>query len=86
MVVSIYISFLMLLTAMILALYRLLLGPSINDRIAAMDLIASIVMGFIIVYSILLQKEVYFDVVMIISLVSFIGTIGVSTYLKQKHD
>ena len=79
------ISFSLLLGAMILAFARLLKGPSINDRIAAMDLIASVVMGFVLVYSILINQSVYFDIPVIISLISFIGTIAVSTYLKHKN-
>ena len=80
-----FISFSFLLAAMILAFVRLLKGPSVNDRIAAMDLIASVIMGFILVYSVLINNAVYFDIPVIISLISFIGTVAVSTYLKQKN-
>lgn len=75
----------LLLAALVLAFVRLIKGPSVNDRIAAMDLIASVVMGFILVYSVLVNNAVYFDAAMIISLISFIGTIAISTYLKQKQ-
>lgn len=80
-----YIAFTFLMTAMIITLIRLFKGPSVNDRIAAMDLIASIIMGVILVYSVLINNAMYFDVPVIISLISFIGTIAVSTYLKQKN-
>lgn len=79
------ISFSMLLLALIIAFIRLYNGPTVNDRITALDLIASIVMGFILVYSVLIRKALYFDIAVIISLVSFIGTIAISTYLKQKR-
>lgn len=82
--IAIYSSFAMLLVALTFALFRLVKGPSINDRIAAMDLIASITVGFIIIYSLLVRKALYFDLVIIISLISFIGTVAVSTYLKRK--
>lgn len=80
------IAFAMLLTALGLAFARLLKGPSINDRIAAMDVIAVIVMGFILVYSVLVKNSIYFDIPIIISLISFIGTVAVSTYLKHRYD
>ncbi|HSM46626.1 MAG TPA: monovalent cation/H+ antiporter complex subunit F [Draconibacterium sp.] len=83
--IVLYIAFAFLMTAMIITLVRLLKGPSINDRIAAMDLIASIIMGVILVYSVLINNAMYFDVPLVISLISFIGTIAVSTYLKQKN-
>jgi multicomponent Na+:H+ antiporter subunit F len=80
------ISFSMLLLALIIAFIRLYIGPTVNDRITALDLIASIVMGFILVYSVVIGKALYFDIAIIISLVSFIGTIAISTYLKQKNE
>ncbi len=83
--IVLYIAFTFLMMAMIITLFRLLKGPSINDRIAAMDLISSIIMGVILVYAVLIQNAIYFDVPLIISLISFIGTIAVSTYLKQKN-
>jgi multicomponent Na+:H+ antiporter subunit F len=83
--IVLYIAFAFLMTAMIITLFRLLKGSSVNDRIAAMDLIASIIMGIILVYSVLINNAMYFDVPLVISLISFIGTIAVSTYLKQKN-
>jgi multicomponent Na+:H+ antiporter subunit F len=79
------IAFSMLLAALVLAFARLLKGPSINDRIAAMDLIAAVVMGFVLVYSVMINKSIYFDIPVIISLISFIGTVAVSTYLKHRY-
>ena len=83
--IVLYTAFAFLMVSMILTLIRLLKGPSVNDRIAAMDLISSIIMGIILVYALLIQNAIYFDVPVIISLISFIGTIAVSTYLKQKN-
>lgn len=74
----------MLLLAFVLAFVRMLKGPEMSDRIAAMDLISSVTMAFVLSYSILVNKAIYFDIVIVISLISFIGTVAVSTYLKQK--
>ena len=79
-------AFAMLLASLILAFIRLMRGPSINDRIAAMDVIAVVVMAFILVYSMLIGNSLYFDIPVIISLISFIGTVAVSTYLKHRYD
>lgn len=73
-----------LLLALLLAFYRLVAGPHVNDRIVALDLMASIVMGFILVYSVMIKKAIYFDIAVVISLISFMGTIGISTYLRLK--
>lgn len=82
--IAIVAGFAMLLLAFILVFIRLAKGPDVSNRIAAMDFVASIVMAFILLYSIIIDQPMYFDIVIIISLISFIGTIGISTYLKQK--
>ena len=82
--IALLLIFGMLLLAFILAFIRMLKGPEITDRIVAMDMIASVTMAFILSYSILVNKAIYFDIVIVISLISFIGTVAVSTYLKQK--
>lgn len=84
--IVLFIAFSMLLAALVFAFVRLLKGPSVNDRIAAMDVIASVVMGFVLVYSVVINKSIYFDIPVIISLISFFGTVAVSTYLKHKNE
>ena len=79
-------SFSFLIVAFILAFVRLLLGQGIYNRIAAMDLIASIVIGFVLVYAVFIQMGLYIDVAVIISLVAFLGTVAVSIYLKNNTN
>lgn len=78
------VTFTMLLVAFALAFARVVKGPSARDRIVALDLIASVTMGFILTYSVVINNAIYFDIVIVISLISFIGTVAISTYLKQK--
>ena len=77
-------SFSALLMALVITLFRLVRGPSSSDRIISLDLVASVVMGFILLYSVLVNKGIYFDIAIVISLISFIGTVSVSIYLRQK--
>jgi len=78
-------SFTALLTALVLALIRLIRGPETGSMIIAMDLIASIVMGYILLYSVVVNKVLYFDIAIVISLISFMGTVAISIYLKQNR-
>jgi len=78
-------SFAALLAALVLALIRLIRGRETGSMIIAMDLIASIVMGYILLYSVVVNKVLYFDIAIVISLISFMGTVAISIYLKQKQ-
>lgn len=75
----------MLTAAMMLALYRLAKGPTLPDRIVALDLIASLTIGFTIVFAIYTQQVRYLDIAAIVALVIFIGTVAYATYLKKKY-
>jgi len=79
-----YLAFGFLLMALLFAFFRIVRGPSVNDRVAALDLCAAIIMGFVLVYSIVVKKAIYFDIAIVISLISFIGTVAISTYLRSK--
>lgn len=79
-----YIAFGFLLVALAVTLFRLIKGPTTGDRIVALDLVGFITMGFVLVYSALINNAIYFDIPVIISMVSFIGTVAISTYLKEK--
>lgn len=82
---ALLLSFAIMLLALVFALYRLIKGPTVHDRIAAMDLIAVITMAFILLYSVMIKNPLYFDIVILISLIAFMGTIAVSAYFKQKR-
>lgn len=75
----------MLGLALLLALFRLFKGPTMPDRIVALDLIAALSMGFAIVYAISTSQVRYLDITAIVALVVFIGTVAFATYLKQKY-
>jgi len=83
--IAVIIGFVFMMLAFLLALIRLIKGPSMYDRIAAMDLMASITLGFILLYSVMIQNGLYIDIAVVISLISFIGTVAISTYLKIKY-
>ena len=82
--IAFIIAFSALLLAQVFAVIRLIRGPRHANMIVALDLIASIVMGYILLYTVFTNKHVYFDIAIVISLISFMGTVAISIYLKQK--
>lgn len=78
-------SLIMISLGILLALFRLMKGPTLPDRIVALDLIAALSMGFAIVYAVSTSQVRYLDITAIVALVAFIGTVAYSTYLKKKY-
>lgn len=77
---------LVLALAMGLCFIRLLRGPSLADRVVALDQIAVHTVALAAVYSISVEQVVFLDVALVAALVSFLGTTAFARYLEQGRD
>ncbi|MBW3635244.1 MAG: cation:proton antiporter [Armatimonadetes bacterium] len=73
----------MLCVALFLAFWRLLRGPSLPDRVVALDLIALLSVGFIAIYDIVTNDTVFLDVAIVLGLVAFLGTVAFARYVER---
>ncbi|WP_299026378.1 monovalent cation/H+ antiporter complex subunit F [uncultured Thermanaerothrix sp.] len=73
-----------LTAGMILTFVRLLRGPSLPDRIVALDLIVTLLIGIIATYAILNNQPAFLDVAIILALVSFLGTVAFAYYIERR--
>jgi multicomponent Na+:H+ antiporter subunit F len=64
-------------------MYRLLKGPSVTDRIAALDTIGVILLSMIAVICMLLKTQNYFDIILLIGILTFIGTTAFARYIER---
>lgn len=78
------IVFVMLTAALALAFLRLVLGPSLPDRVVALDLIAVIAVGLITVYAIDLDQRVFLEVGVVVALIAFLGTVAFAQYVERR--
>jgi multicomponent Na+:H+ antiporter subunit F len=72
--------------AIVLAFVRLLRGPSLADRVIALDLMTAIGMGMIAAYGISADQPVFIDVAIVLTLVSFVGTIAFASYMERSKS
>ena len=75
-----------LVVSIFVALIRLIIGPSLPDRVVALDLISTLVIGIVAVDIVLSGQVVLLSVVMVLALVSFLGTIAFAHYLERKYS
>jgi multicomponent K+:H+ antiporter subunit F len=69
--------------AMILALVRLLRGPSAQDRVLAFDSLSISAMLTLLISGIHSASTVYFDVALLLALFGFIGTMVLAKFLLR---
>ena len=73
----------MVLAAMLLAIYRLLRGPSVGDRILALDTLYVNSVALLVLIGIHLDTVLYFEAALVIAMMGFIGTLALSKYLLR---
>ncbi len=77
---------LVLAVALILAIVRLIEGPSLPDRVVALDLMTTIAVSIIALYSLITGETVYLDTALMLALIAFLGTIGFARYIARRAE
>lgn len=70
--------------ATVLCFYRLILGPTLPDRVVALELIANLLTASLMLHGIAGPAPNSIRVALVLALVNFVGTIGFSVYVKRK--
>ena len=69
--------------AALLSLYRLMRGPSAQDRVLALDLIYLLAMLAILALGIRNASSMYFEAALLISITSFVSSAAMSKFLLR---
>ena len=74
--------FLALLLCSIMAMIRIIRGPTAPDRIVGLDTINTIVIVLMVVFGAAFNEVIYIDVAIVYALLSFISTLFIAKYLE----
>jgi multicomponent Na+:H+ antiporter subunit F len=69
--------------ALLVAFVRLVKGPTLPDRIVAIDLFGMLVVGLIVVLAGSSGVRATLDAAIVIALVGFLGTVAYATYVER---
>lgn len=78
------IAFGILLVSMGIAFWRLVKGPTLPDRVIALDLLANLSIGMIFTLVIYTKQKIYLDAAVFIALIVFMGNVAISRFLKRR--
>ena len=73
------------LVTMALALFRAIRGPTIYDRILAVNAFGTLTVVLIAVHGFLAGRPEFLDIALVYALINFIATIAVTKYVKFSH-
>ncbi|WP_420393174.1 cation:proton antiporter [Acuticoccus sp.] len=79
-------SFVMLSASFVLIIVRIVRGPSLPDRILALDLLVMVAVGFIAAFGIRTGFSIYVDIAIALGLVGFLSTVALARFVLRRGD
>ena len=71
--------------ALLLTLIRLGRGPTLADRVVALDLLGTLGISVVAVVALATRNAVYIDVAIVRALLAFLGTVAFAAYLERSR-
>ena len=81
--IALWVSFAMLLAALLLNCIALWRGPDLPDRVVALDTLYINAVALLIVFGIQQQTQLYFEAALLIALLGFLGTVAFCKYMLR---
>jgi multicomponent Na+:H+ antiporter subunit F len=78
-----HIALVFMVLSMIPCIYRIIVGPTIPDRVVALDAMTTVIVVTLGVISYVQESIFFLDVALALSIISFIGTVTISRYLDE---
>jgi multicomponent Na+:H+ antiporter subunit F len=79
-------ALLALALSLLVTFYRIVRGPSLMDRVVALELVASLVAGIVAVFAIGTDEPALLDVAIALALVAFISAVAFARYAERARQ
>lgn len=80
---ALVITVLCLIVALLLTVYRLLRGPTLADRVVALDLISMLLVVFLVVFKFVSGIDAYMYAAISLALIAFLATVAFAHYIDR---
>ncbi len=77
-----YICCIIVLAAIVLGTIRAVLGPTVGDRIVAVDALTTITTVLMVLLGVIYGRAIFLDVALVYAILAFMGVIIVARYLE----
>jgi multicomponent Na+:H+ antiporter subunit F len=78
------VTFVVLSLAIALSFVRVVKGPSLPDRVVALDLIAVLAVAFTALYAIFSGESRFLDVAIALALIAFLSTLAFARFFERR--
>jgi len=81
--IAVIIAFAAVAIAQMMSMVRLVIGPSVGDRILALDTMVINAIGLIVLMGISQGSTIFFEVSLIIAMLGFVSTVAFSRFVMR---
>jgi len=74
----------LLIIFMLICLFHLIAGPTVPDRVVALDTINTLVVAGMILLGAAFEEVIYIDVAIVYALLSYIATLYIAKYIERR--
>ena len=74
----------LVILGMALGFVRMVLGPTLPDRVVGLDMLTVLMVAFAAAYAIAVEKTAFLDVAIVLALVGFLGTVAFARYADRR--
>lgn len=78
------VALVMLGLAMLITVVRIIIGPTLGDRVLALDMLTVIAMGFVGTVALRTGLMLYLDIAIALALLGFLATIALARYILSR--
>ena len=75
-------TLMLLIISIVVALVRVVFGPTVPDRVVGLDTINTIVIASMVIFGAASKEVIYIDVAIVYALLSFVSTLFIAKYLE----
>ena len=79
-------AFALVVLALVLGFVRLVRGPSLPDRVVALDMMTVALVAFCALGAIFFEVSAFLDVAVVLALVGFLATVALSRYAERSKS
>lgn len=82
---AIDIAFILVMLGVVGGFIRLVRGPSLPDRIVALDMMTVLIVSFCGLYAILSGETAFVDVAIVLALIGFLATVALARFVERRQ-
>lgn len=72
--------------SLLLTVVRVVIGPTLSDRVLALDMLVAVAIGFIAILGIRTGYSLYADIAIALGLVGFLATVAFARFILQRQS